>query len=248
MIKNERRFIIVQVLKDQVRQSIRESALKIFKESGYQKASMRTIAEGANMSVGNLYRYYKNKDALFGELVQPMIDFFVEGQAHKPKMNLDMIDVNLLEHSVFVEQLIDARLDFRDELFILFLRADGSPFEGARQNLQTFMENQAMTFIEENDLSTSKVFKGTTFIRAATSGLVESFCTILETSLTEQDFLINMLEFMELLVKPALRNLFAIRDNQTQFRRISDEEIIRHFDSHRHRRGFGSSEGVGSGE
>lgn len=244
-MKNERRFIIVQVLKDKARQSIRESALKIFKESGYQKASMRTIAEGAGMSVGNLYRYYKNKDALFGELVQPMIQFFIKGQQHQPKMNLDMIDVNLLEHSVFVEQLIAARLDFRDELFVLFLRADGSPFEGARQTLQGFMETQAIAFLEENDFSTKKIFKGSTFVKSTTSGLVEGFCTILEESTTEQDFLINMLEFMELLVKPALRNLFAIRDNQTQFRRISDEEIIRHFNSHSHRRDFSCSESNG---
>lgn len=247
-MKNERRFIIVQVLKDEVRQSIRESAVKIFKESGYQKASMRTIAEGAGMSVGNLYRYYKNKDALFGELVQPMIEFFLKGQEHRPKMNVEMIDVNLLEHSVFMEQLIEARLDFRDELFILFLRADGSPFEGARQTLQEFMETQAVTFLEDNDFSSQNVFKGSTFIKSATSGLVEAFCTILEESTTEQNFLINMLEFMELLVKPALRNLFAIRDNRTQFRRISDEEIIRHFSSHSRRRGFNCTEGDGGNQ
>lgn len=227
----------MQILKDQVRQSIKASAIKAFKEAGYQKASMRTIAESADMSVGNLYRYYKNKEALFGELVKPMIEAFEKGQHQKKEFSLEMIDVNLLEHSVFMEQLIEARLDFRDELFILFLRAEGSPFEGAKEAFTVFIEQQFGQLLNKQILSEKNFLKGDFLVKSASAGITESFCLILEHSESDEAFLLNLLEYMELMVKPAIRNLIALRDNKTQYRRISDEEIISFFDNHHHSRG-----------
>jgi len=240
-MKNERRFIIVQVLKEEVRLNIRNAAIKAFKAEGYQKASMRAIAGDAGMSPGNLYRYYKNKEALFGDLVQPMIDFFQSKQKGEFKMDLKMVDVNLLEHSVFIEQLMEARLDFRDELFILFLRAEGSPYVGAKEVYRAFLEEESMKFYKSY-FSSEVTLKGNMFIKAAASSIVEGFCTILEYSESDREFYINMLEYAELMVKPAIRNLIALRDNQTKFRRISDEEIIGHFNSHHHHRGHCGSE------
>lgn len=240
-MKNERRFIIVQVLKEEVRLNIRNAAIKAFKAEGYQKASMRAIAEDAGMSPGNLYRYYKNKEALFGALVQPMINFFQVKQQEEFEMTLEMVDVNLLEHSVFIEQLMEARLDFRDELFILFLRADGSPYVGAKEVYRAFIEEQSTKFYKRffgNEI----ILKGNMLIKATASSIVEGFCTILEHSESDREFYINMLEYAEMMVKPGIRNLIALRDNQTKFRRISDEEIMGHFNSRHHHRGHCGAE------
>jgi len=51
----------MQVLKEKTRRDIVEAAEKEFRKLSFEKASMRTIATNANMTVGNLYRYYKNK-------------------------------------------------------------------------------------------------------------------------------------------------------------------------------------------
>jgi AcrR family transcriptional regulator len=58
-----------QVQKDEVRDRIQGAALAIFAEHGYRGATMAMIAERADLAVANLYRYYKNKDALFEAVV-----------------------------------------------------------------------------------------------------------------------------------------------------------------------------------
>ena len=60
---------MAQVLKEESRQAIIRSAKKEFLEKGYEKASMRSIAKKAGMTVGNLYRYYKSKEDIIVNIV-----------------------------------------------------------------------------------------------------------------------------------------------------------------------------------
>ena len=53
---------MAQTLKEETREAIIQSAKEEFLEKGYKDASMRSIASKAKMTVGNLYRYFKNKE------------------------------------------------------------------------------------------------------------------------------------------------------------------------------------------
>lgn len=64
----------MQVTKLQIRESILDSAEKEFSEKGFSAASVRSIACGAGTSAGNLYKYYKSKEALFLAVVLPVVD------------------------------------------------------------------------------------------------------------------------------------------------------------------------------
>ena len=55
----------MQYLKTDVRNRILESAEEEFRQNGYLNASIRTIAENAGISLGNVYRYFSNKEALW---------------------------------------------------------------------------------------------------------------------------------------------------------------------------------------
>lgn len=66
--------LMPQVLKDDVREKIVETAKRLFIEKGYEKVSMSVIATEAGVAVGNIYRYFKNKDALYKHLAQPVAD------------------------------------------------------------------------------------------------------------------------------------------------------------------------------
>jgi AcrR family transcriptional regulator len=63
-----------QVLKEEVRNSILNAAIKTFREKDYNKASMNTIAQEAGISVGNIYRYFKNKEELFDVIVKDLAE------------------------------------------------------------------------------------------------------------------------------------------------------------------------------
>jgi AcrR family transcriptional regulator len=55
---------------EESKQKIIEAAQTVFAEQGYARASMRTIARAAGISVGGLYLYFKNKEELYLTLIQ----------------------------------------------------------------------------------------------------------------------------------------------------------------------------------
>ena len=64
----------MQYRKQTVYRQILESAMEEFDEKGYSDASIRAIAERAETSVGNVYRYFRNKDELYVSCLMPVLD------------------------------------------------------------------------------------------------------------------------------------------------------------------------------
>ena len=62
---------MAQFLKEESRERIVDSARNEFLQHGYRSSSMRRIALRSNMTVGNLYRYFKNKEELIVAAVFP---------------------------------------------------------------------------------------------------------------------------------------------------------------------------------
>ena len=60
---------MAQILKDESRNAIIEAAKEEFLDNGYKNASMRKIAKKSNMTVGNLYRYFKSKEDINEQIV-----------------------------------------------------------------------------------------------------------------------------------------------------------------------------------
>ncbi len=64
---------MAQVLKEEQRIKIMQAAKKEFRLKGIPLSSMRSIAQNANMTVGNLYHYYKNKDEMTKAVIGPAL-------------------------------------------------------------------------------------------------------------------------------------------------------------------------------
>ena len=65
---------MAQKLKEELRTAILEAAREEFLEKGYRNASMRSIAEKAGMTVGNLYRYFPSKEDINHSIVAPTLE------------------------------------------------------------------------------------------------------------------------------------------------------------------------------
>ena len=63
---------------EKTHQDILKSAEKEFLEHGFSGASLRRIADGANVTTGALYRHFKDKDDLFQSLVSPVYASLLE--------------------------------------------------------------------------------------------------------------------------------------------------------------------------
>ncbi len=109
----------MQILKDDVRDRIVESAKNEFLEKGIDKASMRNIAAGSNMTVGNLYRYFKNKEELnnfiVGETLEEIDKLVRRSSKNTVSINSEEMDINLT-----VQQYIDVLDGLADELVDIY--------------------------------------------------------------------------------------------------------------------------------
>ncbi len=63
----------MQYLKDYIREKILMTAEEAFFEEGYTAASLRGIATHSGVTVGNLYRYFENKEALLDAVLRPLL-------------------------------------------------------------------------------------------------------------------------------------------------------------------------------
>lgn len=54
---------------ERTRQSIMEAAYELFLEQGYAATSMRQISQRAGLALGGIYNHFRNKEAIFAELI-----------------------------------------------------------------------------------------------------------------------------------------------------------------------------------
>lgn len=105
-----------------------------FLEKGFEAASVRSIAARAGMSAAGLYRHYANKEAMFEDLVQPLIQEMEEWVCHhKEKAYARMQQGDEGKHELFGESMIDLIRDVvypQREIFqVLLCGASGSRYE-----------------------------------------------------------------------------------------------------------------------
>ena len=109
----------MQTLKDDVRERIVDSAKKEFLDKGIEGSSMRDIAAGSNMTVGNLYRYFKNKeelnDFIVGETLKEIDRLVMEKSGDTVSITGGGTDV-----SMTVSQYMEVLDDLADKLVDIY--------------------------------------------------------------------------------------------------------------------------------
>lgn len=93
-------MIMAQVLKDNIRNKIIEAAKAAFLEKGLD-ASMRDIASRANITVGNIYRYFDSKEEIISTII------------HHPLLLLNEAVERASNYQISLEKSID-NFDIRD--------------------------------------------------------------------------------------------------------------------------------------
>lgn len=64
------------------------AARRCFRNSGFHAASMSQIAAEAKLSVGQIYRYFSNKDAIIEEMIRRIIDYRIAEMEGKTQTHL----------------------------------------------------------------------------------------------------------------------------------------------------------------
>ena len=102
----------MQYLKREIKERILAAAIEEFKEHGYANASIRNIANNAEISLGNIYRYFANKEALYFAVINP----FMESVKQSIESEFTFVDKTMKEVS---EVLVKFLMQYSDELLII---------------------------------------------------------------------------------------------------------------------------------
>jgi AcrR family transcriptional regulator len=131
-----------QVRAELTRQRILTAAAHVFGEYGYAAGTTNRIAERAGISIGSLYQYFPNKDAILAELLLRHLE---DGAAATAKIQAGQLPGPIEEvFRVFVRGAIDTHLDEPRLLRVLLEQAPRSralleKVERLKQSLVTYL-------------------------------------------------------------------------------------------------------------
>lgn len=128
----------MQIKKDDIRQVILEVAKKSFLKNGFRKTSMRDIAKKAEVTLSNIYNYFKNKDEILEVILTPMfaeLNKMFTRHNEPAHVNLDWFYTEELFDLEEVEEHINLIVNYREELDLYLHKCSGSKYENAKDEL-----------------------------------------------------------------------------------------------------------------
>lgn len=149
----------MQVLKEDVFDSILSSAKELFLTNGYDKTSIEKIAKKAGISKSNLYNYFKSKDDIFCKLTdsaaigfQKMIEKFCSDQ-FSPLFGEQGFE-NMLTDEIY--NLIHSH---KDGLILLMNYSTGTKYENLKYVLTEQISNKFVRKFSNGSYCNDILFK-----------------------------------------------------------------------------------------
>lgn len=142
-----------QVLKEEVERRIRAAALEVFAEQGYPAASMTDIARRADVSAGNIYRYFPSKKALFAAVVPAsvasrMVELLRRRmEAARGQEDLDAVATVGSGYPLAARATVDYALQHRAEAVVLLARGAGTPYADLAEDVVDFLVKEAVRYV-----------------------------------------------------------------------------------------------------
>jgi len=141
----------MQILKPNVRNELIRVATEEFRAHGFEQASLRQIAKQANMSVGNVYRYFPNKTHLFEAVIAPALDEFstilrldIEDYPHPLDAFKTLIQTFVLTISTLIRE---------DEAALFVLLNDKDSSDRIQNQLSMFLKQLALVWYQQMNVS-----------------------------------------------------------------------------------------------
>ncbi|REL32917.1 TetR/AcrR family transcriptional regulator [Rhodohalobacter sp. SW132] len=111
--------------KQELRDLILSTAAELFRTKGYEKTSIRAIADAIDYSPGTIYRYFKDKDELMFEISETGFKLF-----HEYQNSVSNIENPLVRLKKIGESYIKFALDYPSYYELMFIMPDPIDFLG----------------------------------------------------------------------------------------------------------------------
>lgn len=147
----------MQIKKDNSKKKIKSSAKKLFFVMQYKDASMRDVAKMSDMTVGNIYRYYENKEILFEDIVGETyrkIEKILRVTDYAQvfiKNKIGLTEKNVYKNSKFKSHILGVIVDIvvqdSNELYILINNSEGSKYENTSERVGNMIKETITAII-----------------------------------------------------------------------------------------------------
>lgn len=121
----------MQIKKQSVRKKIVQVAKQEFIDSSFKNTSMRTIAKNANVTLSNIYNYFKSKDEIFVEILNPLLlalEKLTETHNESHRITVDWFTIEAYQQRM-LDDFLEIINNYRPELKLLLFSANGSSLE-----------------------------------------------------------------------------------------------------------------------
>ncbi|MCG8482617.1 MAG: TetR/AcrR family transcriptional regulator [Clostridia bacterium] len=127
----------MQIKKAHVKDNIIKTSRKLFMTQGYNKVTMKSIADSSGVSVSNIYTYFKSKTELFDAVVAEGYEAL---ERFRQKHTTEIVWTNQDSWTIQSEanryqELINLFYDHRSVFIILIVKSKGSKHENFYENL-----------------------------------------------------------------------------------------------------------------
>lgn len=144
----------MQMKKDEIRSDIITAAEKEFLQRGFKNSSMRTIATKSHTTLGNLYNYFENKeailDAVIGDTPAQIYEIIKEHEfAQMPefssKIDLEEDFDNLVDK--YMPKLFPLDILLSNSLMILMDGCEGTKYQAYRESFMLLFQKHIATHL-----------------------------------------------------------------------------------------------------
>ena len=143
---------MAQVKKSEIRQSIANAAIDTFLEKGYLDTKMKNIADKANMSVGNIYIYFKNKEDLFYTVLP---EYFADAFKNYNSNVFPTLTIAFFNNEQNLEDYlpnhrnVDRLIANRKRVLILLRCSKGTKYENLKEELLENIIQREKGYLQE---------------------------------------------------------------------------------------------------
>lgn len=128
------------------------AAKKEFLEKGFEKASMRSIADAVGMTSAGLYRHFADKEAMFTALVQPLLTRLDEVYNTIREDNYDLLEKKdmdrMWQDNKEIAYFLDLIYEYYDEFKLLICCSAGTRHENFVHDFVMMEQRETLAFLE----------------------------------------------------------------------------------------------------
>lgn len=164
----------MRVLNEKLREKILDESLNLFYEVGYKDTTMRLIASKSGITVGNVYRYFKNKESLFTIIMDPIKNKIISFMKNLYEGDYESFYTCLNDEvTLFFMELYTT---YYKEVYTLIFNTKDSPLENTLKEITDLLSNYLLKESKESSsLDTLDIFMANLISKTFIEGLILIF-------------------------------------------------------------------------